>query len=664
YKARTKLCLEAHVSTAKGGGSVLAHVKAHVSATPEECVAYVMGSCTPVYFEDTEGEGVTTLPIVVLNNHHNVGCGRYSLPYPLKDREVVTSQIWEKDGRGSYFVAQISTETPLFPLDDERYTRMKLTRAVTITSVSATTSCVDIVGFTSLEGNIPSRVNNTFTIPANIATPMNMQRFFASIKDPASYRAETARELGLVLVWLLLPLRKNKAEFRKFVTDEIGRISVLRRAQAKYRVLDELLLNILRNEMSKADLNIRSPLASLTGNEAARIGSAFASIIVTNATPANAVDEYLRVFPAVRDLAKEFPWFVPMLSAIAQELLHDSSLGVAVRAYGTAAMSIMDQASDTYVIYLLFQEGRTGIAFAFACMIAANLLFQVLIVGINFRKKEKHRRRTIVLELLSIVTFIKHGWDAYKVASGETKEQGVAFEPLQEMAFVKNAELFSEALPGLVLQMIAFTTSATRSKAMFGSILISAGSAALISTCTTYDMDTSPVKRKESPAIYGIVPDHGRTRAFFSMFFISFLQIMARALTCALLGVTNATWLMTYLLADAGIFITYKSARRDLVYFVCMPISAAVPFSLFFRVVVKTIVDFSGNLTLRNPFEVGGTYFTFTLLTTQVAMIVVAGVYNEHAGGANKLDAALVTGGAWALSAAWAGVFLFFIAFQ
>lgn len=95
-----------------------------------------------------------------------------------------------------------------------------------------------------------------------------------------------------------------------------------------------------------------------------------------------------------------------------------------------------------------------------------------------------------------------------------------------------------------------------------------------------------------------------------------------------------------------------------------MPISAAVPFSLFFRVVVKTIVDFSGNLTLRNPFEVGGTYFTFTLLTTQVAMIVVAGVYNEHAGGANKLDAALVTGGAWALSAAWAGVFLFFIAFQ
>ena len=102
-----------------------------------------------------------------------------------------------------------------------------------------------------------------------------------------------------------MPLRKNKAEFRKFVTVEIGRISVLRRAQAKYRVLDELLLNILRNEMSKADLNIRSPLASLTGNEAARIGSAFASIIVTNATPANAVDEYLRVFPAVRDLAKE-----------------------------------------------------------------------------------------------------------------------------------------------------------------------------------------------------------------------------------------------------------------------------------------------------------------------------------------------------------------------
>jgi hypothetical protein len=54
---------------------------------------------------------------------------------------------------------------------------------------------VDIVGFTSLEGNIPSRVNNTLTIPANIATPMNMQRFFASIKDPAScVRAKRARE--------------------------------------------------------------------------------------------------------------------------------------------------------------------------------------------------------------------------------------------------------------------------------------------------------------------------------------------------------------------------------------------------------------------------------------------------------------------------------------
>ena len=61
---------------------------------------------------------------------------------------------------------------------------------------------------------------------------------------------------------------------------------------------------------------------------------------------------------------------------------------------------------------------------------------------------KKDRWKTALLDALSVVTFVKPGVDAYRVASGAVKLPGAALVPLVEMMCTKTGELFFEAIPG------------------------------------------------------------------------------------------------------------------------------------------------------------------------------------------------------------------------
>ena len=94
------------------------------------------------------------------------------------------------------------------------------------------------------------------------------------------------------------------------------------------------------------------------------------------------------------------------------------------------------------------------------------------------------------------------------------------------------------------------TTTATRpiSGRLFGSssghskptrTIFSAASTGYTATSMSYDQDTSVAKRRQSPKLYGYIPDQGRALVFFLMFMLSVLQLFAKVSSTALLLMTN-----------------------------------------------------------------------------------------------------------------------------
>jgi hypothetical protein len=111
------------------------------------------------------------------------------------------------------------------------------------------------------------------------------------------------------------------------------------------------------------------------------------------------------------------------------------------------------------------------------------------------------------------------------------------------MLYTKGGELVFEAVPGLVVQLVAALTAEKNTKSAYASLFISTASAALTATTMFWDMDTAPGKRKADPSWMGIVPDLGRGTAFATVFAMCAFHIFAKAAGTALLAVTNPAWL-------------------------------------------------------------------------------------------------------------------------
>jgi hypothetical protein len=111
------------------------------------------------------------------------------------------------------------------------------------------------------------------------------------------------------------------------------------------------------------------------------------------------------------------------------------------------------------------------------------------------------------------------------------------------MVYTKGGELVFEAVPGLVVQLVAAITAEKNTTSAYVSLFISTASAALTATTMFWDIDTDPGKRKADPAWIGIVPDRGRGTAFATVFAMCALHIFAKAAGTALLAATNPMWL-------------------------------------------------------------------------------------------------------------------------
>jgi hypothetical protein len=165
------------------------------------------------------------------------------------------------------------------------------------------------------------------------------------------------------------------------------------------------------------------------------------------------------------------------------------------------------------------------------------------------------------------------------------------------MAYSKGTEMFSEAIPGLVIQAVALLTSKEKSLVAVGSLFVSAATTAMTAASSFYDIDTDPGGRKRNPDLTGLIPDQARGKAFLVLLALSFWQVLAKGVATALLAVTDVRTLLYYVVCDVGLSLAYKVATNDFHAIFALPWAASLVCSTVARIMYKVITDFTGTRT-------------------------------------------------------------------
>jgi hypothetical protein len=87
-------------------------------------------------------------------------------------------------------------------------------------------------------------------------------------------------------------------------------------------------------------------------------------------------------------------------------------------------------------------------------------------------------------------------------------------------------------------------------------------------------------------------------------------MLLVRGLGVALLMLVNATYLFELLGAEMGIYLAYKVLMGDFYHWLPVDGFAGFVLSLWMRVSIKVIADFTAVVQFRGPGEMGGFYFT------------------------------------------------------
>jgi hypothetical protein len=134
-----------------------------------------------------------------------------------------------------------------------------------------------------------------------------------------------------------------------------------------------------------------------------------------------------------------------MMDTVAQRLLESVSWGLKMRLYTGAGLSTMDLISDLYMIYTYATTDQKGTALSLAIMVGLCLLGQLALVWVQAHKGP---RRVVLKEMLIVLSGMKPGIDAKRVADGNEQAENAAINPDMELTCTRCFELVCESIPG------------------------------------------------------------------------------------------------------------------------------------------------------------------------------------------------------------------------
>jgi hypothetical protein len=105
----------------------------------------------------------------------------------------------------------------------------------------------------------------------------------------------------------------------------------------------------------------------------------------------------------------------------------------------------MDLLSDLYMIYTYATTEQQGTALSLAVMVGLCLLGQLFLVWVQARKGP---RLVMLREMLIVLSGLKPGVDAKRVADGNKQAEHAAVNPDMELTCTRCFELVCESIPG------------------------------------------------------------------------------------------------------------------------------------------------------------------------------------------------------------------------
>jgi hypothetical protein len=179
--------------------------------------------------------------------------------------------------------------------------------------------------------------------------------------------------------------------------------------------------------------------------------------------------------------------------------------------------------------------------------------------------------------------------------------------------------------------MYALLKAKEMSTQALASIVISAMTAGASSATISFDYDTNPIKRKNSPDFYGYIPVSGaRTAIFGCMFMNGTLLLLVKCFGCALLLITNKSFFILYMTGNTGLYLLQKVARSDFPYWLPLEGKTDIAISIIARVMVKIIADFTGIAQFRASAELGGIYWSFNLFEGIVSAFLMTKISFDY----------------------------------
>jgi len=446
------------------------------------------------------------------------------------------------------------------------------------------------------------------------------------------------------------------------VLDTFTEFKSMREMTRKHPMFVPMMARAMMNTL-RPGKKVETRLALLSVDEGRRIGSSLASALATGLTTRAGVDEWIVTFPALGELDEEHAWFRPMTEVVAEVLLKGASWGVKLRLYTGAGLSIMDLISDCTMVNLYFKKGEAETALSLLAMVCVCLLGQLIFV---FAQNRKAPGRVLAKEVLILLSGLKPGVDAARAASGIEMEAYNVMDSGLELTVMRMFEVFSEAIPGSILQMLAYIRSEDRSPLAATSIIISALTTGFTSASFCFDFDVDPKRRAKSSDFYGYIPDEPlrRSLTFACMILNSSLLLLIRSVSAALLILVDKNLLIAYMAGDIALFLVVKVARRDFYWHVPVYGPLGVCLAVIARVVSKVVVDFTGSIQYRIATELGGAYWTFSMFMALAASTASVAVYadghkdNEFQAEIDPEVAYAVVG---VLIGAWLVVFIVFL---
>jgi len=633
-----------------------------VRASPEDISAWLMhlGSKILKSYADPAVD-VRAEMLEDVNDHHRIGYYEAKSP-PLRNRTFLSCLVLKRISDDPlvyvWVAAPIEKHKRITHHDERHAVRASGIRCCRMTRVAENDTLLEYACTLDLNGQVPAFITNSVAIPNLMVLPYKIQRYFQQILPADRSMAED----GVTVARMLLHAMPNagKAARAAAVSNFVAQTAVLRDAPLAH--LSTVLKTMLArggSGLTAGNVATLDP-AALTKAEARTIGEGVAPILRGHTVPADAADELLRQYSALRATAESCAWFRPMLEALLTQQLA-TSLSAVLRQTVAASASLLDTGSDIYSMAVYFASGQFVVGFSICAMMVLNAACQTLVVTV---RNANRGRREVAKEVLIVLSFLKPLFDMRRMMTGH-RVDGAPFDTYTERNYCKGLETAVESYPSCVIQIVAslsaYHLSGSISWAAVASILFSWLATAFKATAMEVGAHTNKALRKYHPRLFGYSPDSRAQRRGVKAFLFSLIlsHVILSTLTVALVYTVRPAWLAAFVGTSIGLVLAYKAARSDLRYYV--PGASGIFTSLLERALVHLFVETTGMPYFRSPFEEGGACWLLTMGALPVRSMLAGWLYVAYFEGPGKLPSDLVFAVLGVLVGVWAVSFAGFL---